>query len=179
MFIGTAYAAGGNHHLFQIFWGSDPVVKLTLLVLIGLSIASWTIIIYKHKELKRLNRTSVSFFDSFWRSRSLEELFKKQARSGSPLTNIFHAAMTDLVRNPRGESSKALGLNGIRRRVERSVDDEVDRLERYVPFLATTGSSAPFIGLFGTVWGYWPPSGRSAGPDRRASRWSGRSSLRR
>lgn len=151
--ISTAYAAGGDGHLIQIFWGSDPVVKLTLLILIGLSISSWAIILFKHKEIKRLKQSSLRFFEAFWASHHIEELFKKYAATESPLSNIFRQVMGDLAKRTKGEIRRGVEFDGIRRKVERSVEDEIERIERYVPFLATTGSSAPFIGLFGTVWG--------------------------
>ncbi len=141
---------GNNGHLFQIFWGSDPVVKLTLLILIGMSIASWAIILFKHKELKRMKASSIRFFEAFWRTNSLEDLLGKYAGMENPLSNVFRIAVGDLLRKGRGERRM---IEGIRRKVERSVEDEIEKIERYVPFLATTGSSAPFIGLFGTVWG--------------------------
>lgn len=145
MFISTAHAAAGNGHLFQIFWGSDPVVKLTLLVLISMSVVCWAIIVFKHKEINRLKESSLRFFESFLRSANLDEILKKHARPESPLSNIFRMVLSDLNRKTP--------LPQIRRKVERAVDDEIERIERYIPFLATTGSSAPFIGLFGTVWG--------------------------
>jgi len=148
----------GNGHIFQILWGADPVVKLTLFVLFGFSVASWAIIIYKHKELKKLRAASARFFDSFWRIPSLEELLAKYAGQESPLFNIFRQAAADVVRKSGASDRQARGsrdvtVDGMRRRIERAAEDEIERVERYIPFLATTGSTTPFIGLFGTVWG--------------------------
>ncbi|HEX5037063.1 MAG TPA: MotA/TolQ/ExbB proton channel family protein [bacterium] len=148
----------GNGHIFQILWGADPVVKLTLFVLFGFSVASWAIIIYKHKELKKLRAASARFFDSFWRIPSLEELLAKYAGQESPLFNIFRQAAADVIRKPGADARQARGsrdvtADGMRRRIERAAEDEIERVERYIPFLATTGSTTPFIGLFGTVWG--------------------------
>jgi biopolymer transport protein TolQ len=142
---------GGNSHFIQIFWGSDPVVKLTLLILVALSIVCWTIIVYKHKEIKRLKLASTRFFDAFWRTKHLEDLLGKYSGLDSPLSNIFRVAVGDLSK--KGSGKKSLQVLGTRRRVERAMHNEISRVERYVPFLATTGSAAPFIGLFGTVWG--------------------------
>ena len=86
--ISTAHAASGNGHLIQIFWGSDPVVKLTLFILLGMSIACWSIILFKHKEINRLKRSSVRFFEAFWHTHSLEDLLGKYAGSESPLSNV-------------------------------------------------------------------------------------------
>lgn len=143
-------------HIFQILLGADPVVKLTLFILLGFSVASWAIIFYKHKELKKLKSASVRFFDAFWKAPSLEELLTKHVGQESPLFNIFRIAIGDLIRRNKGaETGRPIPLNsqGIRRRIEQGVEDEIERIERYVPFLATTGSTSPFIGLFGTVWG--------------------------
>lgn len=148
-----AFAATGNGHLIQIFWGSDPVVKLTLIILIGLSIACWAIILFKHKEIKRLKGSSTRFFEAFWRVQTLEDLLGKYAGMESPLSNIFRAAVGDIIRKSKTDTRHNPAFGGVRRKVERAVELEVERVERYVPFLATTGSAAPFIGLFGTVWG--------------------------
>ncbi|HSA58913.1 MAG TPA: MotA/TolQ/ExbB proton channel family protein [bacterium] len=145
-------------HIFQILWGSDPIVKLTLLILFAMSVGCWAIIIYKQKELKKLRAASARFFDSFWRVTSLEELLTKQIAE-SPLANIFREAVSELFQKTHasrsGESRRAgdTSVEGLRRRIERATEEEIERIERYLPFLATTGSSAPFIGLFGTVWG--------------------------
>lgn len=156
MLIGTAYAASSNSHLIQILWGADPVVKLTLLILVGLSVTSWAIILYKQKEIKKFKIASQRFFDAFWRAHNLEDLLAKYAGQESPLFNIFRTAVADLLRKTKGTEARSrpsTSIEGVRRRIERAVEDETERVERYVPFLATTGSSSPFIGLFGTVWG--------------------------
>jgi biopolymer transport protein TolQ len=145
-------------HIFQILWGSDPVVKLTLLILFAMSVACWAIIVYKHKELKRLRAASARFFDSFWRVPSLEEMLTKQM-ADSPLSNIFRQGVAEIFQKShasRGAESRRTAdtnIEGVRRRIDRATEEEIERIERYLPFLATTGSSAPFIGLFGTVWG--------------------------
>lgn len=141
-------------HIFQILWGADPVVKLTLFILFAFSVASWAIIIFKQKELSKLRAGSARFFDSFWRVQSLEELLAKYAGQENPLFNIFRQAATDFIRKPaEGRRAKDVSVDGVRRRIERATEDEIERIERYLPFLATTGSTTPFIGLFGTVWG--------------------------
>lgn len=141
-------------HILQIFWGSDPVVKLTLLILVGFSVTSWAIILYKHKEIKKFKSASHRFFDAFWKTHNLEDLLARYAGQESPLFNIFRLAAADLFRKGTEQKPRPRpSLDGIRRKIERAVEDEIERVERYVPFLATTGSSTPFIGLFGTVWG--------------------------
>ncbi len=142
--------------LLQILWHSDPVVKLTLLILLVFSVVCWAIIVYKHKELKELSASSARFFDAFWRIHNLEEILAKHAGQDNPLLNVFREAAADLIRKPKvGETKRGpeTSIEGIRRRIDRAVEEEIERIEKYIPFLATTGSSAPFIGLFGTVWG--------------------------
>ncbi len=143
-----------ENHIVQILWGADPVVKLTLLILLGFSVTSWAIIFFKHKELNKLRGASVRFFESFWRAQTLEDLLAKYAGQESPLFNVFRYTVAEFIRKPKGELKKTeTNVEGMRRRVSRAVENEIERIERYVPFLATTGSTSPFIGLFGTVWG--------------------------
>ena len=142
-------------HILQILWGADPVVKLTLLILLIFSVVSWAIIFYKHKEIKKFRAASVRFFDAFWRTQSLEDLLTKYAGQESPLFNIFRVAVADLIKKAKGGETRRTPTTteGMRRRIERAVEDEIERIERYIPFLATTGSSTPFIRLFGTGLG--------------------------
>lgn len=144
-------------HIFQILIGADPVVKLTLLILFSFSVASWAIIFYKYKELKKLKLASGRFFDNFWKNPSLEDLFTKHAGQESPLSSIFRQAVGELIRkSAKGADPRRTGEvspEGMRRKIERASEEEIERIERYIPFLATTGSTTPFIGLFGTVWG--------------------------
>ena len=140
-------------HLLSILWDSGPVIKLTLLVLICFSVSTWAIIFYKYQEITRLKKNSERFFETFWRATNLEELATKQAGQENPLFNVFRVAMSELMRRGKNGETRKVTPQGIRRRIEQAIDHEVEKVERYIPFLATTGSTAPFIGLFGTVWG--------------------------
>lgn len=142
-----------QNHVLQILWNSDPVVKLTLLLLLGFSVGSWAIVAYKYKELKKWKESSVRFFESFWRAPSLEELLAKSSGIDNPLFNIFRTGIADIMRRGKNEQGRKVTLALVQRRIENAISMEEDRIERYIPFLATTGSVAPFIGLFGTVWG--------------------------
>ncbi len=137
-----------NFSILHVLWSSDPVIKLTLLTLIFFSVVSWAIILYKHREIKRFRSASQRFSEAFWKSKNLEELLSRHAGQESPLSNIFRAGITNLVKNVQ-EGDK----ESVQRNVERAVELEIERVEKYIPFLATTASSTPFIGLFGTVWG--------------------------
>lgn len=143
-------------HILQILWGSDPVVKLTLLILLGFSVSSWAIIFYKQNEIRKFRAASVRFFEAFWKTQNLEDLLTRYSGQDSPLFNIFRRTVVDLARKTKGGEARQntpTSMEGCRRQIERAMADEIERVERYVPFLATTGSSTPFIGLFGTVWG--------------------------
>ncbi len=141
-------------HIFRIILGADPVVKLVLVILLAMSVVSWAIIVYKYRYLKQWRQASRRFLDLFWKSRSLDDLITKASLPSNPVQNIFKKGVADLVRKRRKANlGDAPDLEVIQRTVERATDDELERAERYIPFLATTGTSAPYIGLFGTVWG--------------------------
>lgn len=142
----------GNSHILQILVGSDPVVKITLLILITFSVVSWAIIFFKHRELKQARTQSLRFADLFWKTKSLDGLIGKHLTQQNPLSNILRAALGELLKKNR-EGEAPLSLAGVGRKIDRATEEEVEQIERYIPFLATTGSSTPFIGLFGTVWG--------------------------
>ena len=153
MEIETAPVESGGY-LFRIITGADPVVKLVMLVLIAMSIICWAIIAYKYNEMKQWNKQSNRFADLFWRSEDLEHLIVKSAMPTNPLQTIFRVGLSEIIQEKRDSKRQArLNPERIRKQVDRATDDEIAKIERYIPFLATTGSSAPYIGLFGTVWG--------------------------
>ncbi|MCP5468016.1 MAG: MotA/TolQ/ExbB proton channel family protein [Deltaproteobacteria bacterium] len=138
---------------------ADPVVKLTLAILILFSICAWTVILLKFFQLKRAKRSSRKFYDIFQNSHSLEELLtQKVPQEGNPLYAVFSVGLGDILKekqvkakNPAHQSR--LNLESVRQKIQMSVTQEARKLEQLAPFLATTASTAPFIGLFGTVWG--------------------------
>jgi len=144
-----------DSQLFRIIAGADPVVKLIMLLLVGMSIICWAIIAYKYNEMKVAKRNSARFIDLFWRTASLEALVAKSSFPANPFQTIFRKGISDLLKNRRStkKPSSQVSGNSIRKNVHRASEDEIARTERYIPFLATTGSSAPYIGLLGTVWG--------------------------
>lgn len=139
---------GGNHHILYLFWQADIVVKVALLLLFFFSIVSWAIIIMKHRQLKSSKKRAHQFLYSFWQSKTLEALVSKGSFRKSPVFNVFKTGIASLRDT---ENSKNLAF--IKRDINRTTEEEIEQLEYYVPFLATTASAAPFIGLFGTVWG--------------------------
>ena len=143
---------------------AGPVVKFVLLLLLSLSIASWTIIFLKFSYFRKAFRDSREFTDIFWQSGSLQEAFSKaKALKTSPLARMFIIAYMAKARSAGKETAKTesrqntnayfQNVESINKALKRSMNEEVRRLVQLVPFLATTGNTAPFIGLFGTVWG--------------------------
>ena len=146
--------------IIRLIMEADLIVKIVLLVLAVASVWSWTIIFEKTIRFRRLRGLAGKFEESFWSGGSLEELFERVGqRPGHPMAAIFAAAMAEWRRSfGRDREGKGQGLVvGVQERVgqamQLTLDREVDHLERYMNFLATVGSTAPFVGLFGTVWG--------------------------
>lgn len=146
---------------------AGPMVQFVLLLLLFFSIASWTIIIVKFRYLRKAFRESSAFTDFFWKSRDLSEAFSKSKQlKGSPVARVFRVGYLELKRvsqsgtgaagegEPSPEANhRFMGTDNIQRALRRATSTEVTRMIQMVPFLATTGNTTPFIGLFGTVWG--------------------------
>jgi biopolymer transport protein TolQ len=152
--IGTP---GANLSLLSLFLQADLVVKLVMIVLLIASIWVWTIIIEKVVTLRRVNREANRFEDEFWSGGSLDTLYEREgADPVHPIAAVFGAAMSEWKRTARIAGTE-IGKTSVRERVDRAMNvtimREMDRLERFMIFLASVGSTAPFIGLFGTVWG--------------------------
>jgi biopolymer transport protein TolQ len=138
---------------------ADLIVKFVLLLLLLASFWSWAVIFDKLAKLRRLRRDAENFEESFWSGGSLDDLYDRiGTRPTDPMSAIFAAAMREWRRTAaRGRVSNPGGRTGLQERIERvmqvTMGREMDRLERFMPFLATVGATAPFVGLFGTVWG--------------------------
>jgi len=142
-----------------LFMQADSIVKVVLLILIFASLWSWAIIFSKRSTMKGLNRRAKKFEDSFWSGEPLDKIYERVKNSkGDPMLRTFSAGMDEWQAGvvggvPAKESLQA----SLRQRVERAmavtIGREMNSLERGMTFLASVGSSAPFIGLFGTVWG--------------------------
>ena len=145
--------------LIGLFWRADAVVKAVLLVLILASFWCWAIIAEKILRLRRLVVQADGFEESFWSGGSLEDLYDRiGGRPDHPMAFLFAAAMREWRRSTAGGGGGEQPLHaGIQERIgqvmQLTMNREVENLERYLGFLATVGSTAPFIGLFGTVWG--------------------------
>ena len=151
-------AAAHDLSIWGLFLQADWVVKLVMILLLLASIWVWAIVFDKVTAIRRANRAADSFEDSFWSGGSLDELFRREGDSPThPMAAVFVSAMREWRRSAsRLAGSEAL-IAGLRERVDRAmtvtIQREMDRLERWMVFLASVGSVAPFIGLFGTVWG--------------------------
>jgi biopolymer transport protein TolQ len=149
-----APAAGGVSFL-ELFLQASPIVQLVMVGLLFASIWSWAIIVEKLIAFRRARLEADRFEQTFWSGQSLDELYSGLSRGRTiAMAALFVAAMREWKRSVEG-NIRALG--GIQLRVEKVMDvtisREMERLDRRLLFLATVGSTAPFVGLFGTVWG--------------------------
>ena len=136
--------------LMSLFLRADIVVKSVIIILIAASIYSWAIIIEKFKMFKKINQSTVEFEEKFWKSKSAESFYNNlPANKDDPMSNVFRKTM-QVVLKSRSRSNLNEKLSGL---LESNIESEVNLLEKNFSFLATVGSTAPFIGLFGTVWG--------------------------
>jgi len=135
----------------SLFLKADFVVKFVIIILIAASVYCWAIIIEKYKLFKKINLTSSIFEEQFWSSKSADSLFKKiKDYNEDPMVNVFKAGMDFMIKN---KSRSAVTQERIIQTLNSAIDKELENIESKLTFLATVGSTAPFIGLFGTVWG--------------------------
>lgn len=145
------------------FTGTGLVVKIVLIILIYFSVVSWTIIFFKLLQVYRANSESERFLEFFWKTKKFDLVNAQLDRfANSPLSVMFNEGYGELKKlmekgdhpeEPEGISTDLGGIDNIARALRRATTSEITRLEKYLTFLATTGATAPFIGLFGTVWG--------------------------
>ncbi len=162
--IVEAAALGGSvadldFSILALFLRADVVVKVVIILLFFASIWCWAIIFEKILGLRRLNARASDFESAFWSGSSLDELYDRiGARPGDPMSAVFVTAMQEWRRSlakglSQNESTRASLQERIERVMQIATVRELDRAERNMTFLASTGATAPFIGLFGTVWG--------------------------
>ncbi len=160
--VGAAQLAGtvsDDLSLIGLFWRADLIVKVVLIALLGASVWCWAIIVDKFVRMRRLGGEADRFEDAFWSGGSLEELYERVGTTPrDPMTLLFAAAMREWRRSTKAggvlESRMHAGLQSrIGQVMQITMNREMERVERYMGFLATVGSTAPFVGLFGTVWG--------------------------
>jgi biopolymer transport protein TolQ len=163
---------GAQIDIVNMVQNAGPVVQFVMLLLLFFSIMSWAIILIKYRYVRRAYKESAEFTDFFWKSRDLSNAFAKAKQlPGSPVARIFRIGYVELKKlsqsappagsaanQPAGSQRMSLdarftGTDNIKRALRRAISTEMTRMSQMVPFLATTGNTAPFIGLFGTVWG--------------------------
>jgi biopolymer transport protein TolQ len=138
--------------LWKLFLRADFVVKFVIILLIASSIFSWALIFDKYKLFRKINISTEEFEKKFWKAKSAENFNNNlPVNSTDPATIIFKAAMNELIKTKR--QSSATQVARVERILEVATDTEIKNIEKNFTFLATVGSTAPFIGLFGTVWG--------------------------
>ncbi len=164
--------SGSGLDLLHMITNAGLMVKFVLLLLLFFSITTWTIIIVKYRYLRKAIKESTLFTEFFWKSRDFSDAFKKSRQlSGSPVARIFRVGYLELKKlslsaasadtktpgdqesDPAPLNSKLAGMDNLQRSLRRAINTETTRMMQMVPFLATTGNTTPFIGLFGTVWG--------------------------
>ena len=136
--------------LLSLFLRADIVVKSVIIVLIVCSIYSWAVIIDKFRLFKKINKSSEEFEEKFWNSKSAETYYNSlQAKIDDPMTLVFRDAMENLLK----KKSKNNLSERMSTFLEVGIEKQMSKIDKGFTFLATVGSTAPFIGLFGTVWG--------------------------
>ena len=136
--------------IVQLFLRADIIVKSVIIILIAASVYSWAIIFDKYKLFKKINKTSEEFEEKFWKSKSAETFFNNlPANIDDPMAKVFRVTMQSVIKTrSKSNLSERLGST-----LQSNIEKQMNIIEKNYTFLATVGSTAPFIGLFGTVWG--------------------------
>ena len=155
--VSETISQSGGLSPIELFLAADFIVKTVMAILLALSVWCWAVIVAKWRLVAQLNRDASDFEDAFWSGGSLDELYDRVSTNPSePMTTIFSAAMREWRRAAKNETKKNFGV-GLKERLDRvmsvAIAREMSLIEKGMTVLASTGSTAPFIGLFGTVWG--------------------------
>ncbi|MDC0460778.1 protein TolQ [Candidatus Pelagibacter sp.] len=143
-------ASSADFSLINLFLKADIIVKTVIILLIACSIYSWAIIFDKIKMFKKINLSSEEFEEKFWRSKSAETFYNSLPSDvEDPMTSLFKESMQGLIKS-KSKTNLIEKMGGI---LEVGIEKQISKIEKGFTFLATVGSTAPFIGLFGTVWG--------------------------
>ena len=143
-------ASNTDFSILKLFIRADIIVKSVIVILIACSIYSWAVIIEKIKLFKKINISSEDFENKFWKSKSAENFYNNLSpKTEDPLARVFIDSMHVMLKSKRSSN-----LNEkMSRMLEINIEKQMEKIEKGYTFLATVGSTAPFIGLFGTVWG--------------------------
>ena len=143
-------ASSADFSILNLFLRADIIVKSVIIILIVSSIYSWAVIIEKYRLFKKINKSSEEFENKFWKSRSAESVYNNLPENiDDPMANVFKDTMQVIIKS----KSKSNLSNKLESMLEVNIEKQMNRLDKNYTFLATVGSTAPFIGLFGTVWG--------------------------
>ena len=143
-------ASNTDFSITTLFLRADIIVKSVIIILIVSSIYSWAIIFEKMKLFKKINKSTDEFENKFWKSKSAESFYNSlPSNVNDPMANLFKDSMQVLLKSKRSSNLD----EKMSRMLEINVDQQMEKIDKSYTFLATVGSTAPFIGLFGTVWG--------------------------
>ena len=143
-------ASNTDFSIINLFIRADIIVKSVIIILVVSSIYSWAVIFEKIKMFKKINKSTEEFENKFWKSKSAESFYNSLPDSfKDPMANVFRSSMEVMLKSRRSSN-----LNEkMSRMLEINIEEQMEKIEKSYTFLATVGSTAPFIGLFGTVWG--------------------------
>ena len=143
-------ASNTDFSIISLFFRADIIIKSVIIILIVSSIYSWAIIFEKIKMFKKINKSTEEFENKFWKSKSAETFYNNLPDSfEDPMANVFRNSMEVMLKSRRSSNLD----EKMSRMLEINVEQQIEKIEKSYTFLATVGSTAPFIGLFGTVWG--------------------------
>jgi len=143
-------ASNTDFSITTLFFRADIIVKSVIIILIVSSIYSWAIIFEKIKLFKKINKSTDEFENKFWKSKSAESFYNSvPANVNDTMANLFKSSMQVLLKSKRSSNLD----EKMSRMLEMNVEQQMEKIDKSYTFLATVGSTAPFIGLFGTVWG--------------------------
>ena len=142
--------SNADFSIMKLFVRADIIVKSVIIILIASSIYSWAVIFEKIRLFKKINLSTEEFETKFWKSKSAESFYNSlPSGNNDPMANIFKNSMQVLLKSKRSSNLE----EKMSRMLEVSIEQQMEKIEKSYTFLATVGSTAPFIGLFGTVWG--------------------------
>lgn len=170
--VGVSLGGAFGHDIVQMILHAGPIVKFVLWILLAFSVCSWAIIFMKFRLLRKAKRETASFLELFWETRKLKKIYMAcEGLRSSPVARLYAAGYSEFSRiqkiqasfdlregeeTPEGQKSSPSQqaiMDNLERSLKKETVNQINILERAVSFLATTGNTAPFIGLFGTVWG--------------------------
>ena len=143
-------ASNTDFSLVSLFLRADVIVKSVMIILVAFSIYSWAIIFDKIRLFRKINKSAEEFEEKFWKSKSAETFYNNlPSTTNDPMAEVFKSSM-QMVMKSRSKSNLSERLEGV---LEANIEKQMTNVDKNYTFLATVGSTAPFIGLFGTVWG--------------------------